>query len=199
MNDDYLWDRSGEPDPDVQELEQVLGTLRYQVQPLQLPAGIRPERGRSYFPRLAIAAAIALMILTAGFWVRIHRSQTPTTGEVANGLPTATGEKNRQEVAAASPTPAPVNQQVAVSPKNGTPVEERTVRHRKPFVPGNSLAKNSVAPHDDLSIAQLDEARAAKEQLMLALRVASAKLNFAQRKTQGVAAPSTIRNQHKVG
>ena len=29
MNDDYLWDRSGPPDPDVERLEQALAPLRY--------------------------------------------------------------------------------------------------------------------------------------------------------------------------
>ena len=37
MNDDYLWDKSGEPDPEVQKLEEILGTLRYQPRPLNLP------------------------------------------------------------------------------------------------------------------------------------------------------------------
>jgi hypothetical protein len=35
--------------------------------------------------------------------------------------------------------------------------------------------------------------------LMLALRVASEKLNHAQRKTVGVPATNNIRNQHKLG
>ena len=39
MNDDYLWDRTGEPDPEIQELEEVLGTLRYQPQPLETAGG----------------------------------------------------------------------------------------------------------------------------------------------------------------
>ena len=34
MNNNYLWDRTGEIDPDIQELEETLGTLRYQPQPL---------------------------------------------------------------------------------------------------------------------------------------------------------------------
>jgi hypothetical protein len=38
-----------------------------------------------------------------------------------------------------------------------------------------------------------------KEKLMQALRLASAKLNLAQRKTQGIPSPANIRNQHKVG
>ena len=27
MNEDYLWDKSGEPDPQIQQLEEILGTL----------------------------------------------------------------------------------------------------------------------------------------------------------------------------
>jgi hypothetical protein len=54
-----------------------------------------------------------------------------------------------------------------------------------------------------LTAEQLEEVVAAKEQVMLALRLASAKLNFAQRKTQGspqgLPTHGTIRNQHKVG
>jgi hypothetical protein len=29
MNDDYLWDCSGEPDPEVQKLEKTLGRYRH--------------------------------------------------------------------------------------------------------------------------------------------------------------------------
>ena len=38
MNDDYLWDKSGQPDPEIQQLEEILGTLRYQPRPLEIPA-----------------------------------------------------------------------------------------------------------------------------------------------------------------
>src|SRR6266545_7807215 len=34
IDSDYLWDRTGEPDPEIQELEEILGTLRYQPRPL---------------------------------------------------------------------------------------------------------------------------------------------------------------------
>ena len=37
MNENYLWDRSGEPDPEVQNLEQILGSLRYQPRPQRFP------------------------------------------------------------------------------------------------------------------------------------------------------------------
>jgi hypothetical protein len=57
MNDDYLWDKSGEPDPQIQQLEEILGTLRYQPQPLNLP------RRRNYLALLAIAATVVMALL----------------------------------------------------------------------------------------------------------------------------------------
>ena len=36
MNDDYLWDKTGEPDPEIQQLENILGELRYQPRALEI-------------------------------------------------------------------------------------------------------------------------------------------------------------------
>jgi hypothetical protein len=69
MNDDYLWDKSGEPDPEVQQLEEILGTLRYQHRTLEIPSQPIGHR-RSYFPILAIAATVALAIVAGGLWLR---------------------------------------------------------------------------------------------------------------------------------
>lgn len=38
MNNDYLWDGSGEPDPDIQRLENTLTKFRHQGQALEFPA-----------------------------------------------------------------------------------------------------------------------------------------------------------------
>src|SRR5215467_12217467 len=69
MNDDYLWDKTGEPDPQVQELEEILGSLRYQPKPLQIPNEPRLPQRRNYFPWLAIAAGVLLAILAGGIWL----------------------------------------------------------------------------------------------------------------------------------
>ncbi len=53
---------------------------------------------------------------------------------------------------------------------------------------------NQLAP-PELTPAELAE----KEQVLVALRLVSAKLNVAQRKAQGLPAPNSIRNQHKIG
>ena len=73
MNDDYLWDRSGEPDPEVERLENLLGGFRHNRPAPKFPQ-IEPQRKRVWSlawwasgPRLvAVAAAFALVV--AGSW-----------------------------------------------------------------------------------------------------------------------------------
>ena len=73
MKDDYLWDGTGEPDPEVERLEQMLSVYKYQPKKLDLPA--RPTVWFS--PRLAAAAAIVMMAI-AGLLVYLNKGeQTP--------------------------------------------------------------------------------------------------------------------------
>lgn len=75
MKDDYLWDGSGEPDPEIEQLEKVLSRYRYQPKPLgaAFDQQLLPRRAR-WWPRLAVAAAIIIMLL-AGVW--LVRRQMP--------------------------------------------------------------------------------------------------------------------------
>lgn len=67
MNDDYLWDRSGPPDPEVERLERLLRPLAQkrggslaQAEPIRdAPVPLRPSR------RLAGLAAAAALVLAA--------------------------------------------------------------------------------------------------------------------------------------
>jgi hypothetical protein len=73
MNDDYLWDGSGKPDPEVQRLERLLGRLRTDrpapafPQPVPL---VRPGLLRAVMPRLAAAAAVVIIAFGAWFATR---------------------------------------------------------------------------------------------------------------------------------
>jgi len=58
MNDEYLWSKDGEPDPDVKRLEEMLGELRYSRQAPELPA----RRPRILPGILALAAGLAIVI-----------------------------------------------------------------------------------------------------------------------------------------
>jgi hypothetical protein len=164
MNDDYLWDKSGEPDPKIQELEQILAPLRYQPAPLDLPNEL-PARRRNYFPLLAIAATVLIALLAAGLWLRVRTEESIPPVEAKSVLPVP-----------------PVTEEAALR-NTDLPKKPKSIR-RHP--------KQVFAKYDR------EEALVAKEQVMLALRVASEKLKLAQRRTQG-ASPNQIRNQHKVG
>ena len=157
MNDDYLWDKSGEPDPEIQQLEDILGTLRYRPRPLAIPDNIATPRRRSYFPLLAIAASLLLALLAGGIWLRA-RSRT---------------ESPKQEAKLEAPAPKVEEKSPVVEPpRDKSAVNPPAVainKHRKRFV---------------VSAAEREEALVAKEQLMLALRLTSEKLSLVQKKTQ---------------
>jgi len=81
MKDDYLWDRSGDPDPEIQRLEEILGTLRYQPKPLQFA----PRR--NYVPLFAIAATVAIALLTGGLWLRVESREASIPSVVIAAAP----------------------------------------------------------------------------------------------------------------
>lgn len=73
MNDDYLWDGSGEPDPEIERMERALEPFRYRGAPRQQPAPARMPG----LPWLAAAAAVVLLAA----WV--SRSPLPSSGATA--------------------------------------------------------------------------------------------------------------------
>ena len=72
MRDDYLWDRSGEPDPDIQKLEAALGQFRSTRPAPQFPHVARPEPRTHWFLPLfrwpSWTAAAAAMLVAAGIF-----------------------------------------------------------------------------------------------------------------------------------
>lgn len=80
MKDDYLWDGSGEPDPEVQKLETVLGRYRHNqtVPAFDQLEEIRPARLRMRFfsfpfsLQLAAVAATLLLAATLFYFLRPH-------------------------------------------------------------------------------------------------------------------------------
>jgi hypothetical protein len=79
MNDDYLWDKSGEPDPEVERLETLLGEFRHK-KPL------RAAPARQWFHYAAAAAVLA--VAASGSWFLTR--ETGPGWEVASvrGAPT---------------------------------------------------------------------------------------------------------------
>ncbi len=86
---DYLWDKTGEPDAEVERLEALLGGLGHAPRPLALPAQAAPfERRPSGLPAtawLAVAAALLLAsLLVAAAFLRA-RPATEGKSAVASG------------------------------------------------------------------------------------------------------------------
>jgi hypothetical protein len=185
MSDDYLWDRSGEPDPEIAKLERTLGQLRHKPAPLVLPVA-RPRR--SFFPALA-AAAVVLLVLASGLWLSLQRSINEET--------------NSPRLSIARPVPyllAGIKQPVL--PGSLILKDSNTAGHVALVIPSQAarraMPRRVVEERQALSLPNvarrrvpldkdqrvLREGEMATEQLMLALRFASSKLNLVQKKVQ---------------
>lgn len=211
---DYLWDKTGEPDAETERLENLLGQLRFQPTPLDLPAELPARefgaaRARLLsWPRVALAASLTLAVL-AGAWL-VLKQQTGTTNDgrqvATQNKQTDAGEKKGSE------TPS-----VAPSQGNETRREERAAAQRPPPLP--DLANNAPRPAPravarrvnrtesanatkrrenltppDKSVRREEtaalteftaEERDAAEKVLYALRVTSEKLNYARRQVRG--------------
>ena len=205
---DYLWDKTGEPDPEIQELEEILGTLRYQPRPLEIPTDLQTDRRPGFLsglaprlvPGLAIAATILIVLLGLGLWLglqRLQRAQSPAVVKTSS-MPAPV-------INSASTTPNTPNEnqhEVVNSSDSGRRQSDGPRRHR---VNGTLLTANAnrvrkdVVKNPQLAVNERQEGEGAKDQLMLALRVASAKLNFAQKKMQNTNPRDPVHNQHKIG
>jgi hypothetical protein len=183
MNDDYLWDKTGPPDPEIQQLEELLGTLRYQPRPLAMARNLPPRRRQGYFPLLAIAATLLVALLAGGIWMRMRPVK----------------ESQRQAQTQTTPAATDVRQALAVNANNndGVVPENKPAPLENRFAGNKKRRPRSATPV--LAKHEREEALAVKEQLMLALRMASEKLNLAHRKTQSPAPVNQIKNQHRSG
>jgi FecR protein len=94
INDDYLWDGSGTPDPGIQRLASLLAEFRHTegslVLPAQSPLAAAKPRGLlvefPWLPRLAAAAVILLAVVIPFFLptTRVAPSPTGPSWDVAN-------------------------------------------------------------------------------------------------------------------
>jgi cytoskeletal protein RodZ len=206
---DYLWDKTGEPEEDVAELEQLLGTLRYEPRPLAIPEELRARTARTPFrpqrsfkwQRLAVAASLLLTLL-AGAWLITRFNQKEVRRESAhqpngahdNSAPHQTASAPQQQTASApngaheqnASSPAP-------SPAAAPPEIERVNYHpsRRVSKRAGARAKRpapQVATRREQLAHMRPEQREAMEKFLLAMRITSAKLNYAQREVQEMSA-----------
>lgn len=175
MKDDYLWDKTGEADPQIEHLERVLGQMRGQREaPKDLMRAfdaIPRTRPRAFSKALLIAASLAFALLTLAVFASLQR-------EARQARATA--------LAMLSPVPteqplAPVNNAAIKDEQRPVEVSTATSRQRPAFASGRrGAARNPVA-----SATERAEGLMAKEQLLKALEITSSNLNVVQKKVQG--------------
>ena len=78
MREEYLWDRSGPPDPEIERLESELSTLRY-----RFDRGL-PGARRRFSQRGWLAAAAALLLVAATMLFRGGAAAAPTAWRMGN-------------------------------------------------------------------------------------------------------------------
>ena len=98
---DYLWDKSGEADDETRRLEELLGGLKFQPRPLELPAlparnvnAARTARSLLSWPRLAVAASLTAALLL-GAWLML--AERRTTESDARQLAETTDAKSGEQ------------------------------------------------------------------------------------------------------
>jgi hypothetical protein len=138
MNDDYLWDRSGEPDPEVERLERVLVKYRYQSKPLGLAATYQATGRRAPWIGFAAAAA-AILIVCGGLWFfEVHRRASTEAPRIADSV--RQPEKPADEV---SPPKAPEHE-------HSVAIAAPASRKVPPTASGRSLAESLPDSGPDL-------------------------------------------------
>lgn len=72
MSDDYLWDRTGEPEPEIQRLEALLGRFRQRGETLAVPAFVsmpRPRRWQWVIWVPSVVAGAVIIVVLAAVWL----------------------------------------------------------------------------------------------------------------------------------
>lgn len=209
MKHDYLWDKTGPPDPEIAQLEAKLSTLQTTgerpawLREFTATLDSRPAARRAVIvppvavvprPRLRLnvpalsAAAVVLCTLTLGAWFALF----PLTPEIAVvSTPMQTVVATRPEIAETPPAPLAIARQArAVAPARTRhaalrPVQQST-SHNSQFII-RQTARRTVPPAQPAPAAEFSEAEAqqAKADLLLALHVINQQLNLAQKNLEG--------------
>jgi hypothetical protein len=212
---DYLWDKTGEVDAEAERLEELLSQLRFQPRTFEVPATLpvvrRAPRTVSHvsWARLAVAASLILVAL-AGAWL-IMTKQRPNNAptQFANATSKDAATPTQQEAAVVAPTvDQKVDQKIAQKKvvkheSYETATARNANRHprREEFsasverhgaLPRHSTERELNAPRGEMAAVTPQE-REAMEKFMLAMKVTSEKLNYAERQVAELNAKSPQR------
>jgi hypothetical protein len=213
---DYLWDKTGEPEAEVERLEALLAGFRHAPRPLPLPAeavAFTERRPSRLFKPAWLAAAAALLLASLVGVAAFMRARVATEGKAAVASETlrprertraGVAEKDREEKAAVA-EPARVKAGASKDERAAVGDVKRVSHGRKgaqlASLPrrrwGLATPARDVAPAVGSAFESMSAGGVAptliegtrlmaKEQLVYALRLTGAKLRDVRLKTQGL-------------
>lgn len=182
MKDDYLWDKTGEADLEIQHLERVLGSLRHTRTSKDLPAiDIRPRPRPRVLPKMmAIAATLAFAVLALGVFIALQRQAKKSEANDANVAMVNPVEPPQ----AVEPSEAPTKEVVAPQDQNPASalvkVSNAGAKPTAKFIRRRSVNRGREAYENEQA-----EGLLAKERLLKALEITSSNLSVVQKKVRG--------------
>jgi len=196
MKEDYLWDKSGAADPEIERLEKALAVFRYQeIEPPAHPAKIIPferKKPRSFFRlAFAFAACAAFVMVSAGVWFQFPSEKIEVAKDSTETIAPPIVEKISDEKSIIKPSDLIVKA-VENSPQ---PVKRNVIKIRKPvsaIIYQNKTIARNVEPKEP-TVKLTKEERYAYDQLMLALSVTSSTFKKVKDKVDGVEEKNAVR------
>jgi hypothetical protein len=188
MKEDYLWDKTGEADPEIEHLERVLGQLRRQCTDHDLLPALenlpRRQQPRLFSKGLALAAGLAFAALALGAAMVLQRQWKMQNGSNTSVVMVNPGSPEP----ATAPVYTPVNR-ATETPKQDeetttTTIGVPVINPRRVATPARPRGLNRSREAYTNEREQI-EGMLAKEQLIRALQITSSKLDFVQKKVQG--------------
>jgi hypothetical protein len=181
MKDDYLWDRTGETDPEIEHMERVLGQLRHRRKASDLPPfEVKVRRTAPPFSKvLAMAAAFTFLALVLGALMVFQRRSGQNAAPVVMVNPVPSPPS-------AAPSVAPATE--AVAPQSpDSPAVTTGAPDRNPKRASSATRRREINRSREATINEREQAQGlmAKEQLIKALQITSSKLDVVQKKVQG--------------
>jgi hypothetical protein len=163
MNEQYLWDKTTEPDDETKELESLLSEFRFQPRPLVLPVA-PPKKVFVFDYRIAAIAATVLISFGFLFWLSFRDNSKPQSAQKTQPLPAVTALQ-------------PAENQLVQDTPTASDQPQRIFVRRKPTV-----LKPIQISHQRNRPSMATQERMAKDKLMFALQITSDKLDFIQHK-----------------
>ena len=196
MKEDYLWDKSGAADPEIERLENALAVFRYkETDAPALPAKIIPferKKPRGFFRlAFAFAACAAFVIVSLGVWFQFSNGKT----EVAKDSTETSAPPVVEKIADEITVPKTENLIVEKIKRPTQSVRRDVIKIKKP-VPSiagqdKTIARNVETKKTTVKLTK--EEKYAYDQLMLALSVTSSTFKKVKDKVDGIEAETAVR------